>query len=77
MMYITQNFHKGSSIAYQMLFDLNMVDMPDKKPTHRVRVARPPEVEDEPAKPDFSNTPGDNPPIDSTAEQNTDKGGSG
>ena len=41
MMYITQNFTSGSSMASQMLFDLEMVDMRDKQPPGRVRVPRP------------------------------------
>ena len=72
MMYITQNFTKGSSIASQMLFDLDMVDMPDKKPHHRVRVQRPPEIADEPALPELSDALEDNPSAESTEEQDTD-----
>lgn len=68
MMYITQNFTKGSSMASQMLFDLNMTNIQDKEPPGRIRVPRPAEIADEPAKPEFSATPEDNPPANSTEE---------
>ena len=77
MMYITQNFTKGSSIASQMLFDLDMVDMPDKKPHRRVRVQRPPEIADDPVRPEYSNVPEGGQSTGSELEQNIDKGDGG
>lgn len=71
MMYITQNFTKGSSIASQMLFDLNMVDMPEKRQSRRVRVQRPPEVADEPATQEYMEIPEGSQDAGSEIEQNT------
>jgi len=46
MMYITHNFTNGSSMASQMVFDLETVNLQNQEQQRRVPVQRPPGIDD-------------------------------